>query len=361
MKAVQLLAPNRVEVREVPVPEPGAGQVLLKVAAAGMCGSDLHIIHGPPALFDPHKGGFPLPLTLGHETTGHVLALGPGTKEIADDAGIGLGAAVMVYGIWGCGVCRACEQGHANACSYWATRASVPRGPGLGYAGGMAEYMVAPIQQLFPLGDLDPVAAAPLTDAGATPCHAINTVRDALRPDATVVVIGVGGLGHMALQILRATTSARVIAIDSDPERLGAATSYGADLALPSDSTAVASIRALTRGLGADVVLDFVGVTATLSLGSEAVRRYGRLVVVGLGGGELTLRASSPARGGVPGWGVTLSRPYGATRSDLREVISLAQAGRLHATIERHRLDTATQVFDRLAQGHVQGRAVLVP
>ena len=361
MKAVQLVAPGKLEVREIEEPKPAPDQVLLKVAAAGMCGSDLHIIHAPPVLFDPERGGFPLPLTLGHETTGHVVALGASAKGVAEGAGIAVGAAVMVSGIWGCGLCRACEQGRVNACQYWAVRANVPRGPGLGFAGGMAEYMVVPAQQLFPLGDLDPVEAAPLADAGVTPCHAINLVRHALTPDATVVVIGVGGLGHMALQLLRATTSCRVIAVDNDPERLASAPSYGADLTVRSDAQAADEILALTRGLGAEVVLDFAGVEPTLKLGNRIVGVYGHWVIVGLGKGDFPIRTASPAQGGAPPWGVSVIRPYGATRSDSRQVIALAQQGRLKASVERFALDDAPAAFRKLEHGEIHGRAVLVP
>lgn len=361
MKAVQLVAPGKLEVRDIADPKPESDQVLLKVAAAGMCGSDLHIIEAPPALFDVARGGFSLPLTLGHETTARVVSVGASARAVAEASGLVEGAAVMVSGIWGCGLCRACEQGRVNACQYWAVRANVPRGPGLGFAGGMADYVVAPVTQLFPLGDLDPVQAAPLADAGVTPCHAINLVRHALLPDATVVVIGVGGLGHMALQILRATTSTRIIAVDNDPARLEGAKGYGADLTVRSDDKAADEILALTKGLGAEVVIDCAGVTPTLALGNRIVCNYGHWVIVGLGKGEFPLRATSPSMGGTPRWGVSVIRPYGATRGDSREVIALAQKGLLKASIEPYPLEQAPAVFKKLEHGEIHGRAVLIP
>lgn len=347
MRAAQLIAPGRFELRDVEMHKPAAGEVLVRVAAAGLCGSDVHLVHAKQALF-------PLPLTLGHETSGFVETLGDGVR------GLALGQSVLVAGIWGCGVCRACREGRENACAMWAVRAPIPLGPGLGFPGGMADFMVVPARALYPLGDLDPVEAAPLADAGVTPCHAINLARAHLRADATVAVIGVGGLGHMALQILRATTGCRIVAIDNDAGRLAAARRYGADDTVVSDGHAGASILALTDGLGVEAVFDFAGVTATLALANAIVATYGMIVVVGLGAGSLEVVADAPPTG-APRWGVSVVRPYGATNRDIVEVIGLAQRGRIKATIERHPLADAPAVLQALAEGRVTGRAVLVP
>lgn len=347
MRAAQLIEPGVFEVREVPDPRPTPGHALLEVAAAGMCGSDVHLV-------DHMAGSLPLPLTLGHETTGRVLDANGG-------AGLEVGQAVMVAGIWGCGSCRPCRLGRVNACETWAAAFPIPIGPGLGLPGGMADFIVVPHDALIPLGDLDPVAVAPLADAGITPAHAVSLVRDLLTPDATVVVIGVGGLGHMALQILRATTSCRIIAVDADPDRVAAAPRYGADLALSSDDDAARQVLDLTGGVGAHVVIDFVGVDATLLTAIGAVRTYGAIVMVGLGEGTLPMRAGGKARVDTPPWGVRVVRPYGATAADVFDVVSLAQAGQITADIEQHALADAPAVLDRLRRGEVRGRAVLVP
>ena len=347
MKAAQLVAPGKFEVRAVAVPEPAAGEVLVRVAAAGICESDVHLVHATTAMF-------PLPLTLGHETAGFVEKLGAGVK------GLQRGQAVLVAGIWGCGMCRACVEGRENACEYWARHAPIPLGPGLGFPGGMAEFMVAPARSLFLLGDLDPVQAAPLADVGATSCHAINLARPQLRADATVAVIGSGGLGHMALQILRATTACRIIAIDADPAQLSAAKGHGADETVLSDAHATQAILQMTDGLGAQAVFDFVGVSSTLALANAIVANYGALIVVGLGMGSFQLVADVPPSG-KPKWGVTLIRPYGATRRDIFEVIGLMQNGKLKAGLERHPLAEALTVLTSLMQGRVRGRAVLLP
>ncbi len=347
MRAAQLVEPGVFEVRDVSIPQPAAGEVLIRVAGAGLCGSDVHLVAMKERLFS-------LPMTLGHETAGWVEKIGEGV------AGLELKQPVLIAGIWGCGRCRPCVEGHENACQYWATRMPVPLGPGLGFPGGMAEFMVAPARTLFPLGDLDPVEAAPLGDAGVTPCHAINLVRRHLRADVTVAVIGVGGLGHLALQLLRATTACRIVAVDNDAARLALAKGYGADETVLSDEHAVETFNQLTRGLGVEVVFDFVGASPTLTLANTIVATSGAVVVVGLAGGTMTVVADSPPHG-LPKWGVELIRPYGATSRDIYEVIGLAQRKKLKADIERHPLDEAPAVLAALKAGKVKGRAVLIP
>lgn len=342
MKAFQLVAPGRTELRDVDVPEPRAGEVLLKVSGAGVCHSDLHLLHAQL---------LPFPMTLGHEPSGEVVAIGP------DVTGWEPGQRGLVYIVWGCGMCRACAYGAENACERF-PRGQVP-GPGLGYPGAMAEYVAVPARTLVPLGDLDPVDAAPLTDAGLTPYHAINTARDVLTPGSTAVVIGVGGLGHMALQILRATTGAQVVAVDLDASRLEAATALGAQHTLVSGPDTAAGVLELTGGRGADAIFDFVGAGPTVQLAAATVATYGRIVVVGLAGGELAFAASGPPQG-LP-WGASVVKPYGGTRRDLHEVIALAQSGQIEVTIERHPLANAPEVLANLEKGQVTGRAVLIP
>lgn len=259
------------------MPEPGPGQVLLRVTGSGVCHSDLHLLHSE---------ALPFPMTLGHEPTGEVVAIGP------DVVGFEVGEHVICYIAWGCGVCRQCATGAENACEHY-PRANVP-GPGLGYPGAMAEYLLAPARSLVPLGGLDPVDSAPLADAALTPYHAIDRSRALLTPTATVVVIGVGGLGHMAVQILRAITGSRIVAVDVDAARLEAARGYGADETVTSNASAPGEIMELTRGVGADVVLDFVGAQPTLDLAAAVVSSYGHLTVVGLAGGAI--RSARPRR-----------------------------------------------------------------
>lgn len=343
MKAFRLTAPHTTALTSVAVPEPGPGEVLVRIGAAGVCHSDLHIIDAPS------DAGFPIPLTLGHENAGWVELLGPGVT------GWTKGEAVAVYGIIGCGACVACRHGLDNEC-----RVKLPGGIGISRDGGMAEYVSVPASQLLPIGDLDVMQAAPLTDAGLTPYHAIELSRDVLTPGATCVVIGVGGLGHMALQILAATTAVRVIAVDSRPDALELAARLGAHHTVTSDANAAATIRDLVgpQPGGADVVFDFVAVDQTLALGASVVSTGGWLMLVGLGGGTLGI---SPGLASTIPMEARVVIPFWGTRAELAEVIALARSGRIRAHVETFALDAAQAAYDTLRSKRLQGRAVITP
>jgi propanol-preferring alcohol dehydrogenase len=331
------------ELAEVSIPEPGPGQVLIEVAGAGACHSDLHLMDWP-------EGQLPwsLPFTLGHENAGWVHEVGAGVTGFAK------GDAVLVYGPWGCGRCRACRLGRENYCER-AAEIGVAGG-GLGRDGGMAEYMLVPSARLLvPLGDFDPVQAAPLADAALTPYHAIARSRDRLVPGATAVVIGAGGLGQMAIQLLRATTGARVIAVDRDESKLVVARELGADLVVPADPGAADAVRRATAGAGAELVLDVVGSDATLALGARSLRAEGRLAILGLAMGTLPVSFFA-----IP-YGAEVATSYWGTVTELIELVALARAGRIVTAVERFRLDDALQAYQRLRRGEVRGRAVIVP
>lgn len=331
------------ELRQVPVPAPGPGQVLVKVAAAGACHSDLHLMEFPEGVVP-----FALPFTLGHETTGTIAELGAGVTGWAE------GDAVAIYGPWGCGSCRSCRLSMENYCERSSELSGA--GGGLGLDGGMAEFVLVPSSRLLvPLGDLDPVAAAPLTDAALTPYHAIARSRASLVPGTTVVVIGIGGLGHMALQIVRALSPARVIAIDTDAKKLDLARDLGADEAFLAGDDAVERVRSATRGLGAELVVDLVGADATMLAGSQMVRPRGELTVVGLASGTLPFNFAGIA------WEASVQTTYWGSLVELTEVLDLARAGKLAATIERFSLADAPLAYERLRRGEIEGRAVVVP
>jgi propanol-preferring alcohol dehydrogenase len=341
MHAVQLVRwEAEPELREVEVPEPGPGAVLVKVAAAGLCHSDLHLMEWPEGTL-PWK----LPFTLGHETAGVVAALGPGVTGIAE------GDAVLVYGPWGCGACPQCARGAENMCPN-----RQAGGCGLGIDGGLAEYVVVPSPRLLvPIGDLDPVQAAPLTDAALTPYHAITSELRHLRPGSSVVVIGVGGLGHVAVQLLRELSTARIVAVDLREEARTLALGAGAQAALDANGLDPGDVRAETGSGGAELVLDFVGSDSTVQLAASVVAIGGHVSVVGLGGGTFPL-----GFGSVP-LETSASRPSWGTLPELHEVVALARAGVLEIETERLRLDEAVEGYRRLRDGSVVGRAVVVP
>ncbi len=347
MRALRLMEwksdPVLVEVEE---PTAGPGQVVVKVGGAGACHSDLHLMHD----FD---GGLPWgpPFTLGHENAGWVHALGAGVT------GLEIGQPVAVYGPWGCGVCARCRLGIETYCENPAAAPIPGGGGGLGLDGGMAEYMVVPAaRQLVPLPEgLDPLHAAPLTDAGLTPYHAIRRSWAKLAPDATAVVIGVGGLGHLGVQILKATTAARVIAVDQRRAALALATEFGADSTVLAGEHAAKEIRDATGGRGADVVLDFVGSNDTLALGAATARPLGDLTIVGIGGGTLPLSFFS-----VP-YEVSIQTTYWGSRPELVEVLELAARGLLTPKVTPVTLGAALDAYHQMARGELDGRAVVVP
>ncbi|MGW6654677.1 alcohol dehydrogenase [Streptomyces sp. CB02130] len=344
MKAVQYRAVGAApEVVTVPDPEPGPGQVLLKVTAAGVCHSDIAVMSWPTDQIP-----FPLPLTLGHEGVGTVAALGDGVD------GFAVGDSVAVYGPWGCGTCVNCAEGKENYCLRAKELGIMP--PGLGAPGAMAEYMIVDDpRHLVPIGDLDPVKTVPLTDAGLTPYHAIVRSLAKLVPGSTAVVIGTGGLGHVAIQLLRAMTAARVIALDVTEDKLALARTVGAHEAVLSDEKAAARVRELTGGLGAHVVLDFVGAPPTVQTAGVVARVDGDVTIVGIGGGAL------PVGFGTLPYGTNVCAPYWGSRKELAEVLDLAHAGAVDVHVETYSLDEAPLAYERLHNGRVNGRAVILP
>jgi alcohol dehydrogenase, propanol-preferring len=289
-----------------------------------------------------------LPFTLGHENAGWVEQLGAGVTSFRK------GDAVLVYGPWGCGRCRSCRLGRENYCARAAELGAA--GGGLGLDGGMAEYMLVPSARLLvPLGDLEPARAAPIADAALTPYHALAKSRAQLHPGATAVVIGIGGLGQMGIQLLKATTGARVIAVDTTDAKLELARKLGADVVMRSEAGTAEAIRKATDGAGAELVLDMVGADATLALGAKSLRAEGRLVIIGLAMGTFPLNFFA-----LP-YGAEVATSYWGTVTELVELVTLARAGKIHVDVETFSLDDAPEAYARLRRGEVRGRAVILP
>jgi len=346
MRALQLTGWKQdPEFREVPEPDPGPGEVVVRIGGAGACHSDLHLMYDFEGGLLPYE----LPFTLGHENAGWVEATGEGV------AGLEIGEPVAVYGPWGCGRCHRCRRGMENYCIRQAEIGAA--GGGLGRDGGMAPLMLIPDSRLLvPIGDLDPVDAAPLTDAALTPYHAIKRSLHLLGAGSSAVVIGAGGgLGHMAIQILRAITGTNVIAVDQNTPALAVAEESGAHHGVVSGEHAAEQIRDLTSGLGAEVVLDLVGVDATLQLAAATVRSLGHLTLVGIGGGILPVGFFT-----VP-YEVSVATTYWGSVTELMEVITLAQRGHLTLHITRFGFDDAIDAYENLRKGTVRGRAVVEP
>jgi len=331
------------ELVTVPVPAPGPGEVLLTVTAAGLCHSDLHLMEWPAGTVP-----YSLPFTLGHETAGTVAALGPGARGVTE------GDRVLVYARWGCGTCWHCLQGAENLCQR-AARETGGHGGGVGRDGGLARYMVVPsARYLVPIGDLDPVAAAPLADAALTPYHAIRHWAPLLRPGETVIVIGTGGIGHLAVQLLRRLSEVRVIGVDARGGGRRLALLAGAHAARSGQGPDAGRLRA-ELGRSAVLVLDCVATDDTLALAAAVVAPGGAISIVGRGGGSL---AASPAS--LP-LGCSVHLPTWGTLPELREVVALARAGAIQTETERFSLGQAVDAYRRLGRGEVTGRAVVVP
>lgn len=344
MLAVRLHAagePLRVE--EVPIPEPQRTEVRVRVAGCGVCRTDVHIADGIQSRVE-------LPVTLGHEVAGWIDEVGPEAAAHLRRARLARGDAVVVYGGWGCGECRECRTGAEQRCDR-------SRAPGFQLDGGYAERMLVPHpRHLVGLRRTDPVVAGPLADAAVTSLRAVRRAHRWLTPGARVVVIGCGGLGQFALQHLRLVPDVGrdlVVAVrELDPGRLERASELGADFGLLA-----ADPELMRDALGgpADVVLDFVGTDGTLAHAAGIVAAGGVVVLVGEAGGSIGFgweRIPPEAWLTTVAWG---------SRDDLREVVRLAERGRLHWATETMPLTEAIAAHERLRAGEVRGRLVLVP
>jgi len=326
------------EFAERPRPEPAReSDVLVRVGGAGVCATDLHAIDG---LMEP--AGVTLPLVLGHENAGWVDEVGSGVTTVAK------GDAVLVYPPWSCGLCLACRRGNDMHCARHEFT-------GLSVDGGFAEYVLVPERSLVPLPEgVEPSAVAPHADAGLTAYHAVRRLAHLSLPGTTAVVLGVGGVGHIALQLVRELGASRIVAVDTDERRRALAVELGADEVVDGRLAADA-VRDLTGGRGADLVFDFVGTDQTHAEATAMLARGGAYSIVGYGG-TVTL----PSVALVVGEQAIVGNLVG-TWIDLWELLQLHAAGRLILKTELHPLDDVNDVLAKLRDGEVTGRAVLVP
>ena len=307
-------APLEFEERDIPVARNGQ-QSVLRVLACGVCHSDLHVVE--------HLYGSELPLVLGHEI-------------VAADEQLGN---VLVYAPWGCGECRFCRASEENVCAD-------AREAGLYQDGGYAEYVCVPARRyLYPIGDLDPIQAAPLGCGGLTPYRAVKHARPWLEPGSRALVLGAGGLGQFAIQFLRLMTDAVVDVGDPSAHKRERALELGAQAA------------AAPEGLEGPyrAVLDFVGSENSLAHAARLVDRQGVAIVVGLYGGRIPF-----GLGAVPHEAHFLSSIWGS-RDELGELIELAQREPLQYTIDTLPLEQAQRAHELIRSGEARGRIVLTP
>ncbi|HZT26367.1 MAG TPA: alcohol dehydrogenase [Pseudolabrys sp.] len=336
------------QLNEAPTPEPKGTEVLLKVLAAGVCHSDLHLADG---WFDLGSGkklsladrGMVLPVTLGHENVGEVVKAGPEAK------GIKIGARVLAHPWIGCGQCGPCRRGEENLCR---TMKSL----GVFTNGGYADYLLVPHPRyLFDIGDLDPARVAPLACSGVTTFGALKKVAT-IKTEPTVI-IGAGGLGLMCQALHKMMGGHSAIVVDIDPIKREAAKKAGAahvvDGAAPD---AVQQIIDITNG-GAWAAIDLVGSSQTARLGYDSLIKGGKYIVVGLYGGDLTV--SLPP---IPMRALTIQGSYVGSLPEMKELMDLVKAkGLPPVPVATRPLDHVNAVMGELRAGKVVGRVVLTP
>ncbi|MBL8340881.1 MAG: alcohol dehydrogenase catalytic domain-containing protein [Rubrivivax sp.] len=333
-----------------PVPEPNGSEVLVKVLAAGLCHTDLHLWEGHYDLGGGKKltlaeRGIKPPITLSHEVAGEVVA-GPAAAA----AGLAAGQRVLVHPWIGCGECAACRRGEEHICIK-------PGAIGIVRPGGFAEYVLVPsARYLVPIDGLDPATAAPLACAGVTTYSALKKFGRRIH-EGPVVVIGAGGLGLMAIRVLAALGGQGAIVVDVDAGKRGAALAAGALVAIDARAADAAQQLVAATGGGARAVLDLVGATPTVTLAMAACARGGHIVICGLMGGDITV--SLPV---IPMRPLTLQGSYVGTVEELRELVALAKQGSLASIpVTCRPLAQANEALADLHAGKVVGRTILVP
>jgi len=351
MKAARIVNVNEpLQVQDVQTPKPKDSQILVKVQSVGVCHSDVHVWEG---YYEGISGqqlkttdrGVKYPLTPGHEIAGIVDSLGEQVE------GFSKYEKVLVYPWVGEGMCPACKIGQENLCDK-------PRSLGIYSDGGYAEYVLVPnYKYLVKIGDdMDTDTSAPLACAGLTSYGAIKNAN--LKPDENVVIVGTGGLGLMAIQLAKAVTGARIIAMDIDDKKLEVAKKEGADIIVNSKKEdPVKAIMELTGKLGADAVIDFVNATKTVETDMQFLRRRAKLLLVGLFGGELKLSLVT-----MPTRAYKIIGSYTGSLEDMVELVSLAKRGVIKQVVsKRFKLNQAGEALQMVKDGKIVGRGVINP
>ena len=334
---------------ERPDPQPAGTQVLLKVRAAGVCHSDLHIWEGGYDLGHGRRlslqdRGIALPLTMGHETVGEVAAVGPEAQ------GVSPGEVRLVYPWIGCGTCRVCASGNENLCA-------APRFLGVHRDGGYADRILVPHPRyLLDLAGLDPVTAAPYACSGLTTYSALRKVADVMTQEP-ILVIGAGGLGLMCLGLLKALDGVGAVVVDIDARKREAALAAG--VLATVDGTAADAVAQVLSAAGGPVraAIDLVGSPQSAALGFDVLAKGGKLVMVGLFGGAAPWPLPF-----IPMRAATIQGSYVGNLAELQELLDLVRRKSVPPIpVTPRPLDQATDTLEKLQRGDLIGRAVLTP
>lgn len=337
--------PLRLE--EIPIPDIGPTEVLVKVGGAGMCRTDFQLIDG-------YFGtDMPLPATPGHEIAGTIDRIGSGVPAAA---GLSEGDPVVVFGPLGDGSCRQCHRGNEHICNqgHWI---------GFGPHGGYQEYVPVAYQQLIKVsGNLSPLSLAPLTDAGLTPYRGLKKLRaaGALGPGTTLAVMGIGGLGAYGVQYAKLLGGgATVVALARNPEKLSLATENGADHTInireKSDDEVRAALEEATGRREFDAVIECAGAEESIRLAFSLLATEGAVASVGLVGNRVDI-ALFP----LVSREYTLFGSFWGNYNDLTEVVALAEAGKIKDSVTQVNFEDVNDHIDALGRGDFVGRAVIV-
>jgi NAD+-dependent secondary alcohol dehydrogenase Adh1 len=317
----------------------GPLDVIVRIGAAGLCRTDLHIQEGQWA----EKSGVTLPYTLGHENAGWIHEVGSGVTNVE------VGDTVIVHPFITCGLCRPCRRGDDMHC--------VNGGfPGINRDGGFADFLLTSARSVIKLDpSLEPKDIAALADAGLTAIHAVKKALPVLGPGTRAVVIGAGGLGHIGIQCLAAMTPAEIIVVDPSESALELAGEVGADHTVRVDGSHVDTVRELTEGLGAEVILDFVGEKGAVEDGIAMIQDGGFYYVIGYGQNLVIPTIDIISRE------ISFIGNLVGTYTDLEELMTLTAQGKVRLRTSRYPLDAINDAMADLDEGRLQGRGILVP
>ena len=316
-----------------------ANDVIVRIGGAGVCRTDLHVVEG----IWRSKVNIELPYIMGHENAGWVEAVGPAVTSVK------VGDAVICHPLVTSGHCLACRRGDDM-------HAQESRFPGINVNGGYAEYLRTAERSLIKLPkSLAPKDVAPYTDAGLTAYRAAKKASRHLLPGEYAVVIGAGGLGHIGIQVLAALCAAEIIVIDRSDMALQLAKECGAHHLVKGDGSEVEQVLELTRGNGAEAVIDFVGEGDAVAKGLAMTRNAGAYYIVGYGG-----KIELPTLDMITTEKSIIGNLVG-TYPELIELMALADRGLVHLATREYKLRDANQALHDLHNGKIKGRAVLIP
>jgi NAD+-dependent secondary alcohol dehydrogenase Adh1 len=317
----------------------GPLDVVVRVGAAGLCRTDLHIQEGQWA----EKSGVTLPYTLGHENAGWVYEVGSAVTNVE------VGDTVIVHPFITCGVCRPCRRGDDMHCVDGSF-------PGINRDGGFADLLLTSARSVIKLDpSLQPKDIAALADAGLTAIHAVKKAIPVVGPGTRTVVIGTGGLGHIGVQCLKAMTPTEIVVIDPSEPALELAREVGADHTVKVDGSHVDTVRELTDGLGAEAILDFVGEKGAIEDGIAMVQDGGFYYVIGYGENIDIPTIDVISRE------ISFIGNLVGTYTDLEDLMILTAQGKVQLHTSTYPLDAINDAMADLDQGRLQGRGILVP